>query len=55
MSGVSNDTIYSGLYRLLIMYNGAVDDKLSKSFINKEQHDSCQSLRSKHMNYISND
>ena len=39
-SGVSKTIIYHGL---LIMYNVAVDDKLSKSFINKEKHDSCQS------------
>jgi hypothetical protein len=31
--GVSNVIIY---YELLILYNVAVDDKLSKSFINKE-------------------
>ena len=37
---VSNAIIY---YELLILYNVAVDDKLSKSFINKEKHDSCQS------------
>ena len=37
---VSNAMIY---YGLLIMYNVAVNDKLSKSFINKEKHDRCQS------------